>query len=151
MVIKKSFYWCVFMLYCIALVSCTSEATQKKAIIQQMTNPICEGFDNDENTASQPEADLILALINDLTNNGVANAEECCNCFNTVVGSALMEKFTVGELQEIQKDKIKQLMTMYRMLENKDIQNQLTECVMKKIKNYNDFDKELQDKFKEKE
>ncbi|MBK7139865.1 MAG: hypothetical protein IPH74_12950 [Bacteroidetes bacterium] len=112
----------------VCCISCTSEANQKKAIIKQMTNPICEGFDNDKNTISQPEADLILALINGLINNGAANAEAFCNCFNLVVGGALMEKFTVGELQEIQKDKIKQLMTMYRIVENKGIQNQLTEC-----------------------
>jgi len=78
--------------------------------------------------------------------------EDFCHCFTDLMNQELASRFTYKELIDLRKDKIKQLMVASKIIEqrdiNADIENCLNGTVQKKGKEYEDYQKSLDDKFK---
>ena len=77
-------------------------------------------------------------------------AEKCCSGVIDIIERELISKFTYNELVEIQEDNVKQLMVAKKIMENNPTQENIAKCIKDKMfGKYEEFNSELEDKFKE--
>jgi hypothetical protein len=140
----------ISILFSFLLTSCVSEEQKKKEVVVEITNHLCDNItellsDNTTNTAS-PNQEIIITLIRLLN----IPAEKCCTCVIDIIEGKLISKFTYDELVEIQKDNVKQLMLAKKIIENNPTQENIAKCIKDKmLGKYEEFNNELEDKFKE--
>jgi len=137
------------------LLSCTSESEKKRHLVKYISNSMCDNISDklsngiDQIGTGDETMDAIaISIIQALD----VPLEEFCHCFTEIMNKELIDKFTYSELQELRKDKIKQLMVAAKILEQKNIQSEIENCVRGSLnktgRKYEDYQKTLDDKFK---
>jgi hypothetical protein len=143
---------CVFLSN--TLISCTSETKKKERIVSYISRDMCKNISSKMSngidqvgTGDETVDALAITIIESLD----MPLEDFCNCFTEIMGSELMSKFTYSELIELRKDKIKQMMVASKIIEQKDIQVELENCmkgtVQKTGEKYQEYQERLDDKF----
>lgn len=138
----------------IFLVACTSEQKKKDRLVTYIVRDMCNDISTKmsdgikQNGTGDATVDLLaVSIINAL---GVP-MEDFCHCFTDIMSQELASRFTYKELLELRKDKIKQLMVANKIIEQRDIKTDMENClsgtVQKKGKEYEDYQKTLDDKF----
>lgn len=138
------------MFLSLLLTSCVSEEEKKKEVVVQITNHLCENITEllsaNNTNSDNPNQEIVIALINLLN----IPAEKCCSCVIVNIEEELLSKFTYDELQDIQQDNVKQLMVAKKIIENNPTQEKIAKCIKDKmLGKYEEFNNELEDKFKE--
>jgi hypothetical protein len=148
--IMKSSFILITILLNLFLTSCVSEEQKKKEVVVQITNHLCENISellsaNATNTDNSNQ-EIIVALVKLLH----IPTEKCCTCVMVNIEEELLSKFTYDELQDIQQDNVKQLMVAKKIIENNPTQEKIAKCIKDKmLGKYEEFNNELEDKFKE--
>ncbi|MFN8296689.1 MAG: hypothetical protein U0T69_10870 [Chitinophagales bacterium] len=133
--------------------SCVSEEAKKKEAVARITNNLCDHISellatDNTDTPNDPNDELVLALV-DLFH---IPLEKCCSCVMENIEDELQTKFSFEELMEIQEDQVKQLMVARKIIENNPTQEKIVQCIENKmLGKYEDFNKKLEDKFKNNE
>jgi hypothetical protein len=141
----------ISMSLCLFLTSCVSEEEKKKEVVAQITNHLCDNITellsaNTTNTDNSNQ-EVIIALIKFLH----IPAEKCCSCLMENIEEELFLKFTYDELVDIQEDSVKQLMVAKKIIENNPTQEKIAKCIKDKMfGKYEEFNSELEEKFKQK-
>lgn len=140
----------ITMLLSLLLTSCVSEEEKKKEVVMQITSHLCDNITellstNTTNTDNTNQ-DVVLALINLLN----IPIEKCCSCVMVNIEEELFSKFTYDELLDIQQDTVKQLIVAKKIIKNNLTQEKIAKCIKDKmLGKYEEFNNELEDKFKE--
>ncbi len=140
----------ISILFSLSINSCVSEEQKKKKVLVEITNHLCDNItellsDNTTNSVSSNQENIVtfIKLLN-------LPAEKCCSCVIDIIEMELISKFTDIELVEIQEDNVKQLMVAKKIMENNPTQENIAKCIKDKMfGKYEEFNSELEDKFKE--
>lgn len=136
----------------IFIVSCTSEAAKKKIIVNRMTEDICSMLGEQFNmSGAGAQTGVFNELLSQLGEKVSEESLGYCNCIKDIIGKSLLEKFTLKELEDIERDPIKQLMILSKITEQEAIQAQVLQCLEEGVQNvvgeYEDFNQKLEEKY----
>jgi len=134
--------------------SCTSETEKKQHLVKSISNNMCDNIStklsngiDQVGTGDETIDALAITIIESLD----VPLKDFCHCFTDIMNKELMSKFSYKELQELRKDKIKQMMVASKIIEQNniqvDIENCLQESLNKSGENYQNYQKTLDDKF----
>jgi hypothetical protein len=137
------------------LLSCTSESEKKQHLVKSIANTMCDNIStklsngvDQVGTGDETIDALAITIIQSLD----VPLEDFCHCFTEIMNKELMSKFSYDELKELRKDKIKQLMVASKILEQRDVQADIENCLQitlnKTGEQYQDYQNTLDDKFK---
>jgi hypothetical protein len=137
------------------LLSCTSDAEKKEQLVNLISKNVCDNLSskssekfNQNRYGNQADYELAIALMQLLN----VPIKDFCECFTGIISRELLNKFSYSELLEIQKDMIKQLMVAYKILEQREIQVGIENCVKESLNNagedYQNFKNSLDDKYR---
>ena len=156
-VIKKNIilYLCSSLLLINCLLSCTSEADEKKMLVSSISKKMCSNISsligNEINQGGTGDK-TIDALASQIIESLDVPLEDFCHCFTEIISGELLNKFSYAELSELRKDKIKQMMVASKIMEQisvrTDIENCLKGSLIKTGKKYKDYQNTLNEKFK---
>lgn len=134
--------------------SCISETEKKERVVRNISNELCNNLS--ENLSKEfAEKDSYNESFNALVITLLApfniTVKDFCVCFTKIISQELLNRFSYEELIEIEKDNIKQLMIVAKLIENNTVQTTLENCLNETIdkanNKYNDFNNKLNDKF----
>lgn len=148
--IMKVQYLLISIFMSLLLTSCMSEEQKKNEVVAQITNHLCDNITTllsaNTTNADDSNQEVILALVNLLH----IPTAKCCSCVMDNIEDELHSKFTYDELLDIQQDNVKQLMVAKKIIENNPTQEKIAKCIKDKmLGKYEEFNNELEDKFKE--
>ena len=136
------------------ITSCTSEAEKKERVVKYITRDMCKNISSKLNNSIEQNSigdETVDALAMSIIGALDVPLEDFCHCFTDIMSKELSSKFSYKELLELRKDKIKQLMVASKLIEQRDIkadiENCLTGTLQKSGKEYEDYQKTLDDKF----
>ncbi len=139
----------------LGLISCVSEVEKKHNLVKGMTKNLCKDIGNNtgqnttaSNNGNQDINNIIAGMLS-LVN---VPMEKFCNCFTDVIDQELQSRFTYDELVELRKDKTKQLMVIKKIMETRDLKADMSNCndstADSKVKDYQNYQQKLDEKFK---
>jgi hypothetical protein len=136
------------------LMSCTSEEENKRLLITYVTKDMCKGIGSDLSESLRTDItgnEDVDKIAHEFLGSLEISIEKFCNCFSDIIGQELQSKFTYKELLEIKNDKIKQIMVGKKILESRDIQVEMQNClkntISEKGKEYQNFQNSIDEKF----
>ena len=146
-----------FIILLICFFSCTSEEDKKQQMVQYVSKSMCKGVSAEignsmanSNTENEEASKIVANFLSSLD----VPIEKFCHCFSGIIGQELQSKFTYEELIEIKKDKIKMLLVGKKILEQNNIQANISDClkgtIEAKTNEYKKFNDSLDKKFDKK-
>lgn len=128
-----------------------SERERKLEISAEITHNICDNIakltDSSASLLEDPASQLLASAFLNMFD---APINKSCNCVENAVKEKLADKYTIKELLDIEKDGVKQMITLTSIIKLAEVQDSILDCVERStITDYEDFQKNTDKKLAE--